>query len=69
MDPITAIALVNGLITLATNALANATKVSDLIAKRHASGQPITQADLDAIVGDDDAARKALQDAIAQAGG
>lgn len=59
--------MVNGLITLATNALANAGKVSALIQARHAEGKPITMADLNAIVGDDDAAKKALQDAIAEA--
>ncbi len=68
MDPISAIAAVNALITLATNALANAGKVSALIAERHAQGKQITQADLDAIVGGDDVAKKALQDAIASAG-
>lgn len=57
------------LINAGVNGIAAATKVSSLIQQRRNEGKPFTREDLDQAVADDDESRKALQDAIAQAGG
>ena len=67
MDPVAVLAIINALITTGVNAMAGAQKVSELLAQRHAAGQSVTQADLDALFADNDAARQALVDAIAKA--
>jgi len=47
--------------------LDRASSITALIQQAQASGKDITQAQLDALVADDDKARKALADAIAAA--
>jgi RNA:NAD 2'-phosphotransferase (TPT1/KptA family) len=67
MGALEAVGIVIQLVNMATNMLARATEVSELIKKAHAENRPITKEELDAIVGQDDAARKMLEDAIGRA--
>ncbi len=67
MGALEAVGLVIQLVNAATNMLAQASQVSELIKKAHAENRPLTKEELEAIVGTDDAARKILQDAIGKA--
>jgi hypothetical protein len=58
----TVVALVNAGI----DGYATAQRVTTMIADKNAKGQPITQGDLSDAIGDDDAGKKALEDAIAR---
>lgn len=59
-----AIMLLNDLLTLVSTATAQAQKISSLIQTARNENRDITDAELDALRADDDAARKALEDLI-----
>lgn len=53
------------LVTLLLQYSDQITKIGTLLAQAHSEGRDVTEAELDALFGDDDAARDALDKAIA----
>lgn len=69
MGAVELLSVLVALINAGTNGIAAAQKVSGLIAQRRQEGKPFTREDLDQAVGQDDAARLVLVDAINAAPG
>lgn len=69
MDVKTAGALMVQLLNGAATLLTQAQQVSGLVARAHAEGREISDAELEAVVANDDRAREILEQAIADAGG
>jgi hypothetical protein len=63
------LSVVIGLVNVGIDGFGALQKVTKVIEARRAAGQPITNADLQDAIGDDDAARLALEQAIANAPG
>lgn len=69
MNTAVAITAMINLINAATILLGKGQEISAIIAKAQAEGRDVTQAELDSIIAEDDAARVALNAAILKSGG